>query len=283
MNHDMDSSHHSGSQHIFATFATANGLGLARPRLLKLAPTLSDGTGCRFNPLSEIRVGTDKEVADVRSIAAMIVDPDGNGSPDHWSKATLALLVGAILHVLYSRDIGDKTLASVANLLADPSAASSDEIFEMMKGYEHDPDGRNGWVDLAGNPTRTHPAVTQSTQEMLNKADNEKFGVISTALAFLALYRDPVVATNIEGSDFKIEDLVGEKNQHDDVIAPVLLQIVVPSSDKYRLKPLIRLLLSQIASRLPHSAAFESRPHLLLMIDEFTSLGKLTPFAHLIN
>ena len=253
-------------------------------RCLKFAPTLSDGTSCRFNPLSEIRVGTDKEVADVQNIATMVVDPDGKGLNDHWAKTGFALLVGSILHVLYSRDIQHKTLKSVANLLANPAVASVDEIFEVMKSYEHDPDGRMGWIDLAGNPTKTHPVVAESAQEMLNKADNEKSGVISTAMSFLSLYRDPVVAANIECSDFRIGDLMGDKNL--DAVPPVSLYLVVPPSDKDRLKPLIRLVLNQIVRRLTESMEFkdgrsvESYQHrLLLMIDEFPSLGKLDIFA----
>lgn len=308
---------HSGPEHIiaFAPTRSGKGVGLVIPtllawqgsvvvhdikgenwaltagyresigqRCLKFAPTLSDGSSCHFNPLDEIRVGTDKEVADTQNIATMIVDPDGKGLNDHWAKTGFALLVGTILHVLYDTKIKEKTLKSVANLLSNPNVGSVDEVFEHMKTYEHDPTGARRWVDLAGNPTKTHPVVAQSAQEMLNKADNEKSGVISTAMSFLSLYRDPVVAANVACSDFRIPNLMGDAKG--EKIAPVSLYLVVPPSDKDRLKPLIRLVLNQIVRRLTESMEFKGgrsvdgfQHRLLLMIDEFPSLGKLDIFA----
>lgn len=253
-------------------------------RCLKFAPTLSDGSSCHFNPLDEIRVGTDKEVADTQNIATMIVDPDGKGLNDHWAKTGFALLVGTILHVLYAAEIKEKTLKSVGNLLSDPNVANVDEIFEHMKAYEHDQTGSRGWRDLQGNPTKTHPVVAQSAQEMLNKAENEKSGVISTAMSFLSLYRDPVVADNVAHSDFRISDLMGDAKG--ERVSPVSLYLVVPPSDKDRLKPLIRLVLNQVVRRLTESMEFKGgrsvdgfQHRLLLMIDEFPSLGKLDIFA----
>jgi type IV secretion system protein VirD4 len=137
---------------------------------------------------------------------------------------------------------------------------------------------------MRGVPTKTHPVVAQSAQEMLNKADNEKSGVISTAMSFLSLYRDPVVAENVSTSDFRITDLMGDAKG--EKIAPTSLYLVVPPSDKDRLKPLIRLILNQVVRRLTESMEFKGgrsvdgfQHRLLLMIDEFPSLGKLDIFA----
>ncbi len=153
-------------------------------------------TSCHFNPLAEIRIGTEQEIQDIQNIVGMIVDPDGKGLNDHWAKTGAALLTGAVLHVLYCTEIKDKTLRAVASLLSNPAAGSVDEIFEDMQSYEHDPSGKFGWTTQTGEPTKTHPVIAEAAQEMLNKADNEKSGVISTAMSFLSLYRDPVVAEN---------------------------------------------------------------------------------------
>jgi type IV secretion system protein VirD4 len=113
---------------------------------------------------------------------------------------------------------------------------------------------------------------------MLNKAENEMSGVISTAMSFLALYRDDVVANNIATSDFSITDLMRQDK-------PVSLYLVVPPSDKDRLKPLIRLIINQVVRRMTEDMAFKDgqsvanyKHRLLLMIDEFPSLGKLDIF-----
>ena len=53
--------------------------------------------GARFNPLAEVRLRTPNEIRDVHNIAQMIIDPDGKGLPDHWSRAGSAFLTGFIL------------------------------------------------------------------------------------------------------------------------------------------------------------------------------------------
>lgn len=39
-----------------------------------------------------------------------------------------------------------------------------------------------------------HPVIASTARELLNKSDNERNGVLSTAMSFLGIYRDPVVA-----------------------------------------------------------------------------------------
>ena len=42
--------------------------------------------------------------------------------------------------------------------------------------------------------TGPHPVIASAARELLNKSENERSGVLSTAMSFLGLYRDPVVA-----------------------------------------------------------------------------------------
>ncbi|MGH7436583.1 MAG: type IV secretory system conjugative DNA transfer family protein, partial [Polyangiaceae bacterium] len=112
-------------------------------------------------------------------------------------------------------------------------------------------------------------------REMLNKSDNELSGVFSTAMACLGLYRDPVIARNTAESDFRIADLMNAD-------APVSLYLVVPPSDLARTRPIVRLILNQIGRRLTESmevgAKKAYRHRLLLLLDEFPSLGRLEFF-----
>lgn len=242
---------------------------VANNHVLKFEPTSTDGSSVRFNPLDEIRLRTDKEVSDVQNIVTMIVDPDGKGLNDHWAKTGHALLVGAVLHVLYAEN--DKTLAGVANFLSEPSRALLDTLNYML-GTEHDPEGQRGWAE------NVHPVVAASARDMLNKSENEMSGVLSTAMSFLTLYRDPIVSRNTAYSEFKVRDLMNAER-------PVSLYLVVPPSDKDRLKPLIRLIVNQVVRTLTEKMEFKGgrsvagyKHRLLLMIDEFPSLGKLDIF-----
>src|SRR4029077_3291322 len=97
-------------------------------------------------------------------------------------------------------------------------------------------------------------------------------GVLSTAMSFLGLYRDPVVAAVTRRCDWRIRDLVEAEH-------PVTLYLVVPPSDISRTKPLVRLILNQIGRRLTEELEPKRRRHrLLLMLDEFPALGRLDFF-----
>jgi type IV secretion system protein VirD4 len=120
--------------------------------------------------------------------------------------------------------------------------------------------------------SRPHPVVASAARELLNKSENERSGVLSTAMSFLGLYRDPVVAKVTRRCDWRIADLVGGKR-------PATLYLVVPPSDISRTKPLVRLVLNQIGRRLTEELETNRRRHrLLLMLDEFPALGRLDFF-----
>ena len=115
-------------------------------------------------------------------------------------------------------------------------------------------------------------AAASAARELLNKSDNERSGVLSTAMSFLGLYRDPVVAEVTRRCDWRIVDIVGGKH-------PTTLYLVVPPSDINRTKPLIRLILNQVGRRLTEDLQANGNRHrLLLMLDEFPALGRLDFF-----
>jgi len=284
---------HDGPEHVlcFAPTRSGKGVGLVVPTLLSWTGsvivhdikgenwTLTAGWRAQFshcllfdptnprsaayNPLLEVRRG-EWEVRDVQNIADVLVDPEGAlERRNHWEKTSHSLLVGAILHVLYAEP--DKTLAGVAAFLSDPARPIERTLRAMMTTPHL---GARG----------VHPVVAQSARELLNKSENERSGVLSTAMSFLGLYRDPVVAKVTSHSDWRIADLVGAKR-------PVSLYLVVPPSDISRTKPLIRLVLNQIGRRLTETlddptrrAAGQARSRLLMMLDEFPALGRLDFF-----
>jgi type IV secretion system protein VirD4 len=223
-------------------------------RVLLFDPTNSESSA--YNPLLEVRRG-DAEVRDVQNVADILVDPEGAlERRNHWEKTSHSLLVGAILHVLYAE--ADKTLAGVANFLSDPRRPIATTLRAMMM-TQHLGD-------------RPHPVVASAARELLNKSENERSGVLSTAMSFLGLYRDPVVAKVTRRCDWRIADLV-ECEQ------PATLYLVVPPSDISRTKPLVRLVLNQIGRRLTEELETRRRRHrLLLMLDEFPALGRLDFF-----
>lgn len=204
----------------------------------------------RYNPLLEIRKGK-RELHDVRTIVEMLTDPTGKEKKDHWLRSARSLIEALILHVLYAEE--DKSLGGVAKFFCSPEY-SSDELLESMLKTPH----------LGDTP---HPAVASVARAMLDKSENERSGVISTAREYMALYRDPVIAAALSESDFRLSDLM--KGEY-----PVSLYLVVGPYDISTLAPLMRLLLSQFIQR--SSEEDERKAHkLLLVLDEFPALGNL--------
>ncbi|MBS0220933.1 MAG: conjugal transfer protein TraG [Proteobacteria bacterium] len=284
---------HDGPEHVmaFAPTRSGKGVGLVIPTLLSWTESAvvhdikgenwqltagwrsrfshclmfnpTDPRSARYNPLLEVRKGPD-EVRDVQNIADILVDPEGAlERRNHWEKTSHALLVGAILHVLYAEP--EKTLARVATFLSDPQRSFEHTLRRMMEANH---------LGSAQQPI-VHPVVASAAREVLNKSENERSGVLSTAMSFLGLYRDPVVAATTAACDWRIADLV-------DAERPVTLYLVIPPSDISRTKPLVRLVLNQIGRRLTERLEGDPgkrRSHqLLMMLDEFPALGRLDFF-----
>jgi type IV secretion system protein VirD4 len=284
---------HNGPEHVmaFAPTRSGKGVGLVVPTLLAWTESVvihdikgenwqltagwrsrfshcllfnpTDHRSARYNPLLEVRKGP-HEVRDVQNIADILVDPEGAlERRNHWEKTSHSLLVGVILHVLYAEE--DKTLARVASFMSDPRRSFEATLRHMMAtnhlGSEETP--------------LVHPVVASAAREVLNKSENERSGVLSTAMSFLGLYRDPTVALATSGCDWRIADLV-------DAARPVSLYLVIPPSDISRTKPLVRLILNQIGrcltERLEGDPSKSRKHKLLLMLDEFPALGRLDFF-----
>lgn len=231
-------------------------------KVLRFEPAALNGCIC-WNPLDEIRIGTEYEVGDVQNLATLIVDPDGKGLESHWQKTAQALLVGVILHALFKAKTEGTpaTLPAVDAMLSDPNRDIAELWMEMVT-YSH-VEGHN------------HPVVGSSARDMMDRPDEEAGSVLSTAKSYLSLYRDPIVARNVSTSEFKIRDLMN----HD---SPVSLYIVTQPNDKARLRSLVRVMVNMIVRLLADKMEFENgRPkahykhRLLMMLDEFPSLGRL--------
>jgi type IV secretion system protein VirD4 len=303
---------HNGPEHVlaFAPTRSGKGVGLVIPTLLawsesaviydikgenwartagfrarcghlcfKFSP-VEVANGSRFNPLAEVRIGTPRDVSDAQNVADMIVRT-GEDSPQerYWQDAAASITTGMVLHVCYAAAASGKVacLADLAAVFTRPGQTFRETLAEL-ESFPHDPEYEHRWRTPEGDRTATHPVVREKVREMLDKEDKDFSGVLSTAKTALTLYSDPLVARNTSASDFTIDDLVNHTH-------PVSLYLVVPPSDKIRLRPLMRLIFTMIVNRLTERMDFEgsaqkrNRHRLLFMIDEFPSLKRMEVFA----
>ena len=232
-------------------------------RVLKFSPAALSGSA-RWNPLAEIRLGTDYEISDAQNIGMMAIDPDGTGLKDFWMKSGFAWLAASILHVVYricAEENRVATLGDVSLALSTPDG-DFESMLKQMMAYDH---GR----------TSVNQFVHASAGEMLAAAHPERSGVHSSAKTELMLYRDPIIARNIAESDFSIDEV---QNAAD----PVALYLVIPPNDLDRLRPLLRmfwnLLLRRLMQTYDATGMATHKRQLLVMFDEFTSVRKLDIF-----
>jgi type IV secretion system protein VirD4 len=154
----------------------------------------------------------------------------------------------------------------VANALSDP-ARPAEKLWEEMVENLH---------LKTGSDPAPHPAVAMAGRDMMDRETRERGSVLSSAKTYLTLFQDPLVAQNTRASDFRLMDLMDHER-------PVSLYIVTRGSDKERLRPLVRLLLTMMVRTLMGvQLKFDNgqpvMPHkhrLLLMLDEFPSLKRM--------
>ncbi len=251
-------------------------------KVLKFEPAVEKSV--KWNPLLEIKKG-DNEVSDAQSIALLIVDPMGKGLDDHWVKTAYSLLTGCILYLINDKEKQEKgqvSLSYLDRMLSDPELPL-----------------QNLWEAMSKSDNQV---ARQVGQDMKDKPENEAGSIVSTAKSELALYRDPIVAANTNTSDFSVYDIMNSDT-------PVSLYIVVQPSDQTRISPLFRLLVNMlIRKNVSEFRFFQSenfkdysilekagrflqgkdtkkynairgagsyKHRMLLMLDEFPSLGKM--------
>lgn len=264
--------------------------------IIRFEPTAASGTA-RYNPLEEIRLGTEFEMADVQKIAAILVVTPEKDLSDHWIGRAYELLTAVILHVLYTKK--NRSLNSVAMFLSGIDPDDSNHVYA----------GENGWLsEMMGMPETKTSTVTNANihvkgyarikgcdetsahQELIkngivgqdgihinvkataaalrnSNALEERSSIISTAQKPLALYRDPIVARNTSQSDFQLNDL-------QNLSRAVSLYLIVPTDQRERIKPLVRLLMTQFIHK-TQSTTLNKKHELACIWDEFPEFGKL--------
>ena len=245
-------------------------MNCAGQRVIRFDPT--DPESARYNPLAEIRLETPHEIADAQNIATMLVDPQGKGvERDHWAQTSWSLLVGAILHVCY-RQRRRGSLGTLSEVAEELTSSESGELTEMMERWLkfHHAGPEEGWEGSRGS-TRTHPVVAATAREMQQRTAKEASSVLSSALALLTLYRDPVIARATSGSDFRVGDLI-------DPDRPTTVYLVIPPRDLTRVRPLVRLMVDQIVRGLtldlPSQAPSSQDSALVRCLRRFTSRNR---------
>jgi len=239
-------------------------------RCLKWSPAKKEGC-TRINPLTFVRLGTDKEVSDCALIAGALCQPGDEGQDSmHWNDISETLVTGLILHECYVAQIESRSpsFKKISQLLTPADKSVEAKLAELLN-FQHDTTGAQNWKDEYRRATKTHPVVAEKVADVLQRDDGERKSGISTAKKRFGLFSDPLVTHATSETDITTEELV-------DGPTPVSLYLVVPPNQQERLSPVIRLIVLTLLDRLTEEQV-KHRHELLWLLDEFPSLGTLKP------
>lgn len=254
----------------------------ANNNILRFDPTDTTGTGARFNPLTEIRLSTKYEYADIDNLCLILADPQGtggSGQDKYWIETSHSLLTGCVTHLLYQcKNEGiEPTLGDLYRLLTNPNQSFGETLQDMLN-YDHDPRHVQQFRDSDGEITATHPTVASKAREHLNRADKEASSVLSSATNAIKMFSDPVLNDNVSRSTFCLKDLMRAKK-------PTSLYVCITPANLARFSSLLRILVTQITTMLADELKFVNgraegiyEHRLLLMLDEFPALGAMPVF-----
>ncbi len=203
-----------------------------------------------YNPMDLIDASGLDAADDARLLADMLVLAEGReGEQAFWNEEARGLLTGLILHVASSSPPQLRTLTHVRTLLT----LAPDSFQQLV-------------VDM-GNSEACNGLVARSAARLLQKADRERSGVISTAQSHTHFLDSPRMTRVLAASTLDLSSLKRER---------VTVYLVLPTE---RLDGYARWLRVMIACALLGVARVRGQPEerVLFLLDEFAHLRRMHP------
>ena len=223
-------------------------------------PSSDDDRGAKFNPLAEVNITENTAVKDVQMIAVYLIPTSNEKSENaHFELSARALGVAVILFELSKAHVagrGTTNIASVLSAVTSVDYTIKEYLGEMVK-YEQ---GNRHIVRV----------IRETATEMLGRENREFSGVISSLITPLSTFRDPILAKATSESDFRLLDLVEQKDC-------ITLYLTIRPSERDRLKHYFGLFINLMFRKLTSEASqhIPYRKELLIMLEEFSSMPPL--------
>lgn len=240
------------------------------------APYAEDRRGHRFNPLQCVSANPDLRTNQIQSIAASLY-PDDSNKDAFWVHHARNAFFGlaSYLYERWDSEVRQLVASGVpGNALPDPNASSLfpsfERIFRLSAGNGGDPkefirslmaatyasaDTRTSLASLVSQAEETFASILGSMQEPLNQ------------------FLNPMLAAATNACDFSLSELRRKR---------MTLYVVVPPHKLAEARKLLNVFFSTVVGentrKTPQEDKSITTPCLLLM-DEFTSMGKVDVLA----
>ncbi len=208
------------------------------------------GGTASYNPMELVDPASTDVADDARLLADMLILPEGReGEQAFWNEEARALLTGLILHVAASAPPEVCTLTHVRKLLTLAPESTKQLLADMSRSEA------------------CHGLVARAAARLLQKAERERSGVVSTAQSHTHFLDSPRMARALGTSSLDFGSLKRER---------VTVYLILPAE---RLDGYARWLRLMIACGLLAISRTRGQPEerVLFLLDEFAHLRRMHP------
>ncbi|MDG2520505.1 type IV secretory system conjugative DNA transfer family protein [Caulobacter segnis] len=217
-------------------------------------PFAAEGRTARFNPLGHIDRKNEEQTYDVLQRVATILFPDSGGSEGFWNSAARDAFMGVALLVAQTPDKA-LTLGEIAARFAQADVAETLSEQIASRSREGQPLSKACVLALTGF-CETSPNTFSSIR-------------VTVTTRLQAWFNARVDAATSQ-SDFDLKSLRA---------VPSTLYLCVAPGDLARAAPIFSLLVELLLDQLGRTTARPEDRRLLMLLDEFAALGRLSSIA----
>lgn len=217
------------------------------------SPKADDRRSHRWNPLDYIDRDVTKRMGDIQNIANIMYPADGEDS--FWQNLAQRLFTGIVLYMLETPG----RPCSMAELikLATPNKPLNEwieEVIEKRKEAKRDLSIEcvEALMSFAGN-----------------SSENTRAGILSSMVAPLSIFTDPMVAAATSASDFRLDEVRMKR---------MSIYVGIQPNELPRFDKLLNLFFSQLINlntRVLPEQDKRLKYQCLVLLDEFTALGRV--------
>lgn len=277
--------------------------------ILRFAPKSKNS--CRYNPLAEVRILSEHEVEDVRTIADTICKVEEVKGQDNrlYAHYSSDFIFASIFYVLYKNflkkpkfvyengyktPVSNATIAEVIEFILKDDKTdeyiNADKLLEKLKKISNE-----NMIEMFGCDEETKNYVKGKLndiyrrdieQEIINEGNHPKFAewfcknfevpffssVLSQSSYNLSIFDFSQIKENMSASDFRMYDLMNMEK-------PVSFYYVVSPADILELSPITKIFMKQMFDRLtPEIDYTNQKGHkwkMLALMDEFPAIGEI--------
>lgn len=205
----------------------------------------------RFDPFDGLNPDSELVGEEIRSIADALVAPDDEKTPKdpHWDESARTILAGLMSHVL-SSDQPQKWLYHIRDLVR--------QLPEQQDRM---------WAEMALNERAGQHAKSAAIRFIRGQDSNEILSIMSNADKHTEWLSSPIMRRITSNPTFRIRDIKKR---------PTTIYLIIPPRQIQRQKRLIRLFINLVIDSVEKGG--KSDVPILMMIDEFLSLGRMQEF-----